>query len=144
MNQLNQIIIEGNLCRNPETKEIPGGKRLALFAIATNRYIRKGDGSFEQDTYYFDAEAWGDLAEAVSGKGRKGRGCRIVGRLRQDRWKDSTGKTRSNVRITAEHIDFMPERSGAEENARPARLDRARVFHGQVDEPPETPGFDIF
>jgi single-strand DNA-binding protein len=41
--------------------------------------------------------------------GHKGRGVRVVGRLKQDRWNDANGKQRSKVTIVAEHVEFRPE-----------------------------------
>ena len=38
----------------------------------------------------------------------KGRGIRVVGRLKQNRWKDDAGKSHSRVKIIAEHIEFKP------------------------------------
>jgi single-strand DNA-binding protein len=32
-----------------------------------------------------------------------------VGRLKQDRWEDAEGKTRSKVHIVAEHVEFKPK-----------------------------------
>ena len=59
MNQLNSIILEPNVCKEPEIKEINGERNLATFSIAVNLYYKKADGDFEQETSYFDVEAWG-------------------------------------------------------------------------------------
>jgi single-strand DNA-binding protein len=40
---------------------------------------------------------------------KKGRGVRVVGRLKQDRWTDPDGKPRSRVEIVAEHVEFKPQ-----------------------------------
>lgn len=39
MNQLNSLILEGNVCKEPEIKEINGEKNLATFSIAVNRIL---------------------------------------------------------------------------------------------------------
>ena len=59
MNQLNSLILEGNVCKEPEIKEINGEKNLATFSIAVKRYYKKADSDFEQEVSYFDIEAWG-------------------------------------------------------------------------------------
>jgi single-strand DNA-binding protein len=41
--------------------------------------------------------------------GKKGRGVRVVGRLKQDRWTGDDGKQRSRITIVAEHVEFRPE-----------------------------------
>ena len=54
-------------------------------------------------------ETWARLAESCSTLGKKGRGVRVVGRLKQERWTDGDGKPRTHVKIVAEHVEFRPE-----------------------------------
>jgi len=63
----------------------------------------------EKEVSFFDVETWAKLAEACNEKGKKGRGVRVVGRLKQDRWNDNEGKQRAKVVIVAEHVEFRPE-----------------------------------
>jgi single-strand DNA-binding protein len=58
---------------------------------------------------YFDVTAWGKLAENTNSLGTKGRGVRVVGRIKQDRWTDANGKAQAKIVIIAEHIEFRPE-----------------------------------
>jgi single-strand DNA-binding protein len=108
MNNLNSILIEGNLVRDPSYKETAKGTPLCTFSIASNRFFKQ-DSGLEKEVSYFDVETWAKLAEQCYNLGRKGRGVRVVGRLRQDRWTDSGGKARSRVSIVAEHVEFRPE-----------------------------------
>jgi single-strand DNA-binding protein len=108
MNNLNSILIEGNLTRDPDLKASPKGTPLCTFSIATNRYFKQDSGT-EKEVGYFNVETWGRLAESAGNQGRKGRGVRVVGRLKQERWTDREGKTQSKVVIVAEYIEFRPE-----------------------------------
>ena len=119
MNQLNSIILEGNVCKEPEIKEINGERNLATFSIAVNRYYKKADGDFEQETSYFDIEAWGtNYVKLISEKAEKGSGVRVVGRLKQERGNGPDGKSNSKVVIVAEHIDFKEsDKKSSAENA---------------------------
>jgi single-strand DNA-binding protein len=58
---------------------------------------------------FFDIEGWGKIAESVNNQGRKGRGVRVVGRLRQDRWESKEGKAMARVVIVADHIEYRAE-----------------------------------
>ena len=49
------------------------------------------------------------MADTCNNQGRKGRGVRVVGRLKEDRWTGNDGKLRSRVSIVAEHVEFRPE-----------------------------------
>jgi primosomal replication protein N len=84
MNNLNSILIEGNLVRDPEFRSTPKGTALCKFSLASNRFFRQ-DSDLEKEVSFFEAEAWGKLAETCNNQGRKGRGVRVVGRLKQER-----------------------------------------------------------
>ena len=108
MNNLNSVLIEGNLVRDPEYRTTPRGTAVCRFPIASNRFYRQDD-ALEKEVGFFDVESWGKLAEKVSEIGRKGKGVRVVGRLKQERWQSSDGKAMSKVSIVAEHVEFRPE-----------------------------------
>jgi single-strand DNA-binding protein len=95
-------------------RSLPDGTPVCTFTIATNRYYRKGEG-FERETSFIEIEAWGKLAETCTTLAHKGRGCRITGRLKQERWQNSEGKPRSKLIVTAEKIEYKPERHEREE-----------------------------
>ncbi|GHV37261.1 hypothetical protein AGMMS49546_04480 [Spirochaetia bacterium] len=115
MNNLNSIVIEGNLVRDPISKRTAKGTAITSFPIATNRYFKQGD-NMEKETSFFDVETWAKLAETCEQLGHKGRGVRVVGRLKQDRWNDGDGKPRSRVTIVAEHVEFHAEMKTAEQS----------------------------
>ena len=101
MKSLNSLIIEGNMVREPVLKTTPNGTPLCTFSIASNRNYKKDD-SFVQETSYFDIETWSNQ------NGSKGRGVRVVGRIKQDRWVGTDGKNYSKVKVIAEHVEFKP------------------------------------
>jgi len=108
MNNLNSVLLEGNLVRDPLIRSTPKGTQVCNFTIASNRFYRRGDG-FEKETGYLDVETWGKLAEACGSRGQKGISVRVVGRLKQDRWTNAAGENRSRVVIVAEHVEFRSQ-----------------------------------
>jgi len=108
MNNLNSILIEGNLVRDPMLRSTPKGTQVCSMCLASNRYYKQDTG-FEKEVSFFDIETWSKLAEACYSKGKKGRGVRVVGRLKQNRWSDPEGKSHSKITIVAEHVEFRPE-----------------------------------
>ena len=108
MNNLNSILIEGNLVRDPLYRATPKGTPLCTFSLASNRYYKQ-DSQLEKEVSFFDVETWSKLAENCYNMGHKGRGVRVVGRLKQDRWKGTDGKPHSKISIIAEHVEFRPE-----------------------------------
>jgi single-strand DNA-binding protein len=108
MNNLNSILIEGNLVKDPILRSTPKGTQVCTMTLASNRYC-KVDSGFEKEVSFFDVVTWARLAEQCYDKGRKGRGIRVVGRLNQDRWTDNDGRQQSKIKIVAEHVEFRPE-----------------------------------
>jgi single-strand DNA-binding protein len=116
MNSLNSILIEGNLTRDPVLTETPQGTSVCQFPIASNRYYRQNDET-QHEVSFIDVVTWAKLAERCGEELGKGRGVRVVGRVKQDRWQDKEGNPRSRVKIVAEHVEFRPQKKddGTEE-----------------------------
>jgi single-strand DNA-binding protein len=108
MNNLNSILIEGNLVRDPLLRSTPKGTPLCTFTLASNRFYKQ-DSQLEREVGFFEVETWSRLAESCYNMGHKGRGVRVVGRLKQDRWTGSDGKPHSKITIVAEHVEFRPD-----------------------------------
>jgi single-strand DNA-binding protein len=108
MNNLNSILIEGNMVRDPQLRATAKGTSLCTFSLASNRFFKQ-DSGMEKEVSFFEIETWAKLAEACNNLGKKGRGVRVVGRLKQARWTGNDGKQHSRVSIVAEHVEFRPE-----------------------------------
>ena len=119
MNNLNSVLIEGNMVRDPLFRSTQKGTSVCNFTIASNRFYKqdKMEAGFEKETGFFEVETWGKLADVCSNQGRKGRGVRVVGRLKQDRWTGNDGKNHTKVAIVAEHVEYRPDLKKAVENA---------------------------
>ena len=109
MNTINSLVIEGNMVKEAVAKETTRGKKVANFPIAVNRSIKTSSGEFSKEVSFFDVEAWGPIAETCVQEGAKGRGVRVVGRLKQSRWENAEGKHFSKIFIVAEHIEFKSQ-----------------------------------
>lgn len=62
MNNLNSVLIEGNLTRDPELKYTPKGSAVCSFVLASNRYFKQ-DGEMQKEVAFFDVATWSRLAE---------------------------------------------------------------------------------
>ena len=108
MNNLNSIILEGNLTRDPELTNTPKGTPVCNFSLASNRFFKQ-DEEKKKEVSFFNVEAWARTAENCGEYLEKGRGVRVVGRLKQDRWLSKDGSNRERVKIVAEHVEFKPQ-----------------------------------
>jgi single-strand DNA-binding protein len=109
MNQLNSLIIEGNAVRKADFSEPKTGFYVCRFPVAVNRWYKNKNNEGVSEVSFFDVEAYGKVAETCNKKIDRGTGLRIVGRLKQDRWKDKDGKTQSKCYVIAEHIEYKPK-----------------------------------
>jgi len=112
LQDLNSVILEGRLTRDPEME----GNRPCKFGIASNRSWKKGD-EWQKETLFMDVVAWGKTGENCLKYLEKGQGCRIAGRLQQETW-EKDGKKQSKITLVAEHVEFA--KKGGDKPAGPA------------------------
>ena len=105
MNQLNSIILEGNVVRKAEFSEPKTGFQVCKFPLAVNRKTKTPDGETKEEVSYFDVEAYGEMAESCFKWCDRGKGVRVVGRLKQSRWEENNVK-KSKVYVIAEHVEY--------------------------------------
>lgn len=112
MNDLNEVIIEGKLVKDPEMKWLKeADNAVCKFTVAVNKsYKDKNSNEWVKDTSYFLVETWKGVAVSCERYLKKGRGVRVVGELKQSLWKDKENgdKIRERVYIIAEHVEFQP------------------------------------
>ena len=60
---LNRVQLIGNLTRDPELKQIPGGQAVASFGVATNFTWTDQSGNKQEKAEFHNIVAWRKLAE---------------------------------------------------------------------------------
>ena len=102
MNHLNKTIIQGNLVKDPDFKDL-GSSQLCKFTLASNReYTEK------KETCFVDIVTWGHLASICDKYLSKGRHVLVEGRLKLDTWEANDGTKRSKLTIIANEVVFLP------------------------------------
>ncbi|MEX0932235.1 MAG: single-stranded DNA-binding protein [Candidatus Saccharimonadales bacterium] len=115
----NQIILVGNMARDPELKKIPSGQSVASFAVATNRQWTDSSGEKQEQADFHNIVAWGKLGELVDQYLQKGSKVMIVGRLQTRSWEAEDGSKRYRTEIVASDVSFLDrpgENSGSSAN----------------------------
>ena len=102
----NQVILMGNLTRDPELRTIPSGQSVCSFSLALNRSYKGQDGSWQEATDYIDIVDWGPLGERVAQYLSKGRPCLVNGRIQSRSW-EQDGQKRSKVEVVAQDVTFL-------------------------------------
>jgi len=115
MKNISHIIVDGNLTADPELKNVSNGKNVTTFSIAVNHGFKNKEG--EEEVSFLDIEAWDKMAENCAEYLAKGRKVTVMGTLRQDRWKNADGSSRSKVKVVANSIRFDSTNQGKEKKA---------------------------
>ena len=97
MNNLNSVLLEGQLVRDPEMREAE--KPECRFRISSNRSYKE-DYEYHQEVSQFDVVVPGRLAGICEQSLQAGSSVRIVGRLKE------SDRGQPGVYIVAEHVEF--------------------------------------
>ncbi len=135
MNDLNYCLVEGNLTKEPHYTQLKGDLSLCRFPVALNRsYIGK-DGTRTDEASFIYVETWGKMASSCSKFLVKGRRVRVVGRIKQARWRDASDNDSAHERvyIIAEHVEFAPQKKEKTQQSDTAKEDEV-IDHLDVQE----------
>lgn len=116
-----QIVIVGNLGRDPEMRYMPNGTPVTSLNVATNRKYNNSDGQKIEETTWFRVSVFGKQAEVVAQYLKKGSSCLVEGRLNPDRqtggpriFKRQDGSSGASFEVTANVVRFLGGRSDAD------------------------------
>lgn len=109
----NQVILMGNLTRDPEVRQTPNGQSVCNFSLALNRSYKGADGNWQEATDFVNCIAWGPLGERVAQYLSKGRPCLVNGRLQSSSW-EQDGQKRSKLEVVAQDVTFLGGAPGGE------------------------------
>ena len=96
----NNVVLVGNITREPELRFIQSGAAVCSFGLAWNQRSQQG----EDKAHYFDVSCWRDLAEHAAESLTKGMRVVVYGRLDYRSWDSPEGEKRSAVQIVADEV----------------------------------------
>jgi single-strand DNA-binding protein len=108
MASLNNVILMGNLTRDPEVRYTPSGTPVATLGLAVNNRIKQGD-EWKDDPCFIDVVVFGKQAESCGEYLSKGQPVLVEGRLRYRTWEGQDGQKRSKHEVLAFRVQFMPK-----------------------------------
>lgn len=101
---LNNIVLQGRLCKDVELRKLPSGKSVASASIACDRDFTKEGG--EKETDFIDIVAFGSTADHIARWFTKGKMIIVSGRLQIRTWTDKDGNKRRNAEVVADSVYF--------------------------------------
>ena len=119
-NGYNQVILLGNLAKEPELRRTGDGNAVCTLRLAVNDYRRTRTGEVVEETTFADVAVFGRQAEAANESLVKGSRVFVQARLRTEEWVGRDGARHSALRIAAQRIEFLDRPAGAARAATPA------------------------
>jgi single-strand DNA-binding protein len=112
---INVVVITGNLTRDPELRSTPSGTSVCKLRIGVNGRRKNAHNEWVDKPNFFDVTVWGAHGESCAEYLAKGRPVAVEGRLD---WHEYTkdDEKRQSVQIVANSVQFLgskPEDDGA-------------------------------
>ena len=109
MNNLNRVIINGNLTTDCKLEYGKSGTAYGGFCIAVNRSVKEGE-NWREVPSFFEVKAFGKLFESQHPYLTKGANVTVEGSLIQERWKTKEGKNQSKIVIQSDTLYLGPKK----------------------------------
>lgn len=143
MANFNQVLLIGNLTRDPQLRYLPNQSAVVEFGLAVNRRWRTAQGEDREEVTFVDCTAFGKQAETINQYLTKGRPVFIQGRLKYESWDDKQGGgRRSKLGVIVEQFQFLGQREDGG-GQRPATAQGQRPAAKPAQEPDGIPDEDI-
>jgi single-strand DNA-binding protein len=101
---MSTLTIAGNLTRDPELRNVSGGRTVVSFSVAENRRWADKSGATQEAVTYLDVTAWGTMADHVAKSLHTGDRVLVTGRLEQRSWEGSDGARHTKHELVATEV----------------------------------------
>ena len=101
---LNQVVIQGNLCRDAEIKQNAKGKTFVVFCVAVGRNYRNTEGKYDAD--FIDCVAYEKIGDHIAKYFHKGSEIIVSGELQTNVYNDKNGVKHKASTINVSKVYF--------------------------------------
>ena len=125
---LNKVLLIGNLGKDAETRQTPGGTSVTNFSLATTFRVKdQSTGEYSDRTDWHDVVLW--RGERVAPYLLKGKKVFVEGRLQTRSWEDQNGQKRYRTEVICDSFGLMLL-GGRDGEGSPSRGDAGRYGQG--------------
>lgn len=111
MANLNQVLLIGNLTKDPELRYTNNNNNpVASFSLAVNRKYKQGD-DWKTEVAFFNVIVWGKMGENCAKYLSKGKSAFVSGRLANRSYETQSGEKRNITEIVADNVQFLTANS---------------------------------
>lgn len=104
---LNKVMLIGNVTKDPETRNTPGGQSVTTFSLATNLNWTDASGQKQTRADFHNIVAWRRLAEICAQYLHKGSKVFIEGRIQNRDWVATDGTKKYRTEVVAENVQIL-------------------------------------
>ena len=112
-NVMNQVILVGRLCQDPELLSVKNQKQMTSITLAINRHFKNNDGIYETD--FIRCVLWNGIAANTTEYCHKGDIVGVKGRLQTSVYEDDDNNKKYGMDVVAEKINFLSSGNKKEE-----------------------------
>lgn len=98
---MNNLMIIGNLTRDPEMRTLNDGRTVCMLNVAVNR-MKKDSGAD-----YFRVSVWGNMGDACAKYLAKGRKVAVQGSVSAHAYKAQNGDAAASLEVFANNVEFL-------------------------------------
>ena len=154
MASVNNVIIIGNLGKDPEVRYLPSGSAICNITVATSRQWKdKNSGERQEETEWHRITFFDRMAEIAGEYLKKGRPVYVEGRLKTRKYTDKDGVEKYATDIVATEMQLLGGREGGggmggddsgggERASAPRSAPQARSAPAPRPAPKSSTGFD--
>ena len=124
---MNQVVLIGRLCADPELRYTNNGTAVANFTLAVDRRFSK-----EKQADFINIVAWKAQAENCAKYIAKGSQVAVEGRIQTRKYQDRDGNNRTAFEVVANSVQFLSRMRQPGEDA-------AEMFDGTVIDESDCP-----
>ena len=122
MPNLNRIDLIGHVGQDAELRYTSNSKPVSNFSLAVNNGKKKPDGTYTDDTLWFRVNIFGDYAERISDRIRKGVPVYVSGRFDFRTYDRKDGGQGTSLEVLANTVEVLVKH---ERSAGPQSKERA-------------------
>jgi single-strand DNA-binding protein len=131
MQNVNRVVLTGNLTRDPELRQFPTGGAVCSLRVAVNGRRKNNEtGQWEDQPNYFNVTVFGSHGENCARYLVKGRPVAVDGRLRWHEYSRQDGSRAQAVDVVAETVQFLGSRQDTDGAAGPPAVGASAVAAG--------------
>lgn len=115
---MNNVVLVGNLTKDPELRQTNSGLSVCNFTVAVSRNFKNADGEVETD--FIPVVAWRTQADNCAKYLKKGRKVAVSGSIQTRSYDAEDGTKRYVTEVMANSVEFLTSKSNSDQEVEAA------------------------